>query len=87
LYELLLLQHDTFLGVLPDGAVGYVKQSLRNIKCCANVTAVQFSQGSQTNTVVPLEVFAFAAFGLLRTRTVWPNSNPMAGLPLVFPFS
>ncbi len=35
LYELLLLQPKIFLGVLPDGAVGYVKQSLRNITCCA----------------------------------------------------
>ncbi len=36
---------------------------------------------------VPLEVFALAAFGLLRQRTRWPNSYPMIGLPLLFPFS
>ncbi len=30
-----------------------------------NVTAVKFSQRVRTNTDVPLEMFAFAAFGLL----------------------
>ncbi len=49
-----------------------------------NVSSVQFSQGAQTNTDVP---FAFAAFGLLRKRTMRPKSDPKAGLPLVFPFS
>ncbi len=33
-YELLLLRHNTLLEVLPDGAVGYVNQILRNIVCC-----------------------------------------------------
>ncbi len=33
-YSLLLLLRNTLLEVLPDGAVGYVNQSLRNI-CCA----------------------------------------------------
>ncbi len=47
-----------------------------------NVTAIKFSQGAQTNLDVPSEVFAFAAFGLLHKHTVWPNSNPMTGLPL-----
>ncbi len=32
-YELLLLRHNTLLMVLADGAMGYVNQSLRNIKC------------------------------------------------------
>ncbi len=35
LYSLLLLLRNTLLEVLPDGAVGYVNQSLRNIICCA----------------------------------------------------
>ncbi len=34
-YSLLLLLRNTLLEVLPDGAVGYVNQSLRNIICCA----------------------------------------------------
>ncbi len=34
-FELLLLLRNTLLRVLPDGAVGQVNQSLRNIKCCA----------------------------------------------------
>ncbi len=34
-FELLLLRRNTLLEVLPDGAVGHVNQSLRNIKCCA----------------------------------------------------
>ncbi len=34
-YELLLLRRNTLLEVLPDGAVGYVNQNLRNIICCA----------------------------------------------------
>ncbi len=34
-YSLLLLLRNTLLVVLPDGAVGYVNQSLRNIICCA----------------------------------------------------
>ncbi len=33
-YELLLLRCNTLLEVLPDGAVGYVSQCLRNITCC-----------------------------------------------------
>ncbi len=34
-YSLLLLLRNTLLEVLPDGAVRYVNQSLRNIICCA----------------------------------------------------
>ncbi len=34
IYELLLLWRNTLLEVLPDRAVGYVNQSLRNIICC-----------------------------------------------------
>ncbi len=34
-YSLLLLLRNNLLEVLPDGAVGYVNQSLRNIICCA----------------------------------------------------
>ncbi len=34
-YSLLLLLRNTLLEVLPDRAVGYVNQSLRNIICCA----------------------------------------------------
>ncbi len=34
-YSLLLLLRNTLLEVLPDGAMGYVNQSLRNIICCA----------------------------------------------------
>ncbi len=40
-----------------------------------NVTAVKFSQRVKTNTDVPLEMFAFAAFGLLHKHTRWPNSS------------
>ncbi len=34
-YSLLLLLRNNLLEVLPDGAVGYVNQSSRNIICCA----------------------------------------------------
>ncbi len=32
-------------GVLPDGAVGYVKQSLRNITCCAKCNCSKVQSG------------------------------------------
>ncbi len=40
-----------------------------------NVTAVKFSQMVRTNTDVLLEMFAFAAFGLLHKHTRWPNKS------------
>jgi hypothetical protein len=40
-----------------------------------NVTAIKFSQRDKTTTDVPLEMFAFAAFGLLHKHTRWPNSS------------
>ncbi len=52
--------------------MGNVRQSLRNFNSVQNVTTVMFSQGAKTNTEIPLEMLAFAAFCKCAR---WPNSS------------
>ncbi len=55
-----------------DTFCGECKTKFKKLQFCANVTTVMFSQGAKTNTEIPLEMLAFAAFCKCAR---WPNSS------------
>ncbi len=88
-YELFLLRRNTLLEGLPDGAMGYVNQSLRNILCCAKCNCRKKTQTYHWKCL-PLQLLVFSINtqdGQMHPSPQTRQDKSLTGLPFVFLFS